>query len=32
MLLGTPVEPQFRRAMEERVPVEFEQYFRNEES
>jgi signal transduction histidine kinase len=32
MLLGTPVEQQFRRAMEERVPVEFEQYFRNEES
>jgi signal transduction histidine kinase len=32
MLLGTPLELQFRRAMEERVPVEFEQYFRNEES
>ena len=32
MLLGTPVEEQFRHAMEERVPVEFEQYFRNEDS
>jgi signal transduction histidine kinase len=30
MLLGTPVEEHFRRAMEERVGVEFEQYFRTE--
>ena len=30
MLLGTPVEEQFRRAMEERVPVDFEQYFRTD--
>ena len=29
-LLGTPVEEQFRRAMEQRIPVEFEQYFRDE--
>ncbi len=28
ILLGTPVEQHFRRAMEQRVPVEFEQYFR----
>ncbi len=27
MLKGTPVEVKFRRAMDERVPVEFEQYF-----
>jgi PAS domain S-box-containing protein len=26
-LIGTPVEANFRRAMEERVPVEFEQFF-----
>ena len=26
-LLGTPVETQFRRSMEERIPIEFEQYF-----
>lgn len=32
MLLGTPVEHQFRRAMEGRIPVEFEQYFRNDDS
>jgi signal transduction histidine kinase len=32
ILLGTPVEQQFRRAMEERIPVEFEQYFRNDHS
>jgi signal transduction histidine kinase len=30
MLMGTPVERHFRRAMEERVPVEFEHYFRTE--
>lgn len=30
MLMGTPVEEHFRRAMEERVAVEFEQYFRTE--
>ncbi|HEY3626801.1 MAG TPA: ATP-binding protein, partial [Terracidiphilus sp.] len=30
MLLGTPVEENFRRAMEQRVPVDFEQYFRDE--
>ncbi len=30
MLLGTPVEEQLRRAMEERVPVDFEQYFRTD--
>ena len=28
VLLGTSVETNFRKAMEERVPVEFEQYFR----
>jgi signal transduction histidine kinase len=32
MLLGTPVEEHFRRAMEERIPVDFEQYFRNDDS
>jgi signal transduction histidine kinase len=32
MLLGTPLETHFRRAMEERVPVDFEQYFRTDES
>jgi signal transduction histidine kinase len=32
MLLGTPLETNFRRAMDERVPVEFEQYFRTDES
>jgi PAS domain S-box-containing protein len=32
MLLGTPIETNFRRAMDERVPVEFEQYFRTDES
>lgn len=32
MLLGTPVEQNFRRAMEEQVPVEFEQYFRTEDA
>jgi signal transduction histidine kinase len=30
MLLGTPVEINLRRAMEERVSVEFEQYFRTD--
>jgi PAS domain S-box-containing protein len=30
MLLGTPVEEHFRRAMDERVAVEFEQYFRTD--
>jgi PAS domain S-box-containing protein len=30
MLLGTPVEEHFRRTMEQRVPVEFEQYFRSD--
>jgi signal transduction histidine kinase len=30
MLLGTSVEQHFRRAMEDRVAVEFEQYFRTE--
>ncbi len=30
VLLGTPVEQHFRRAMEHRVPVEFEQYFRTD--
>ena len=30
MLLGTPVEENFRRAMEQRVAVEFEQYFRSD--
>jgi PAS domain S-box-containing protein len=29
--LGTEVETNFQRAMTERVPVEFEQYFRNED-
>jgi signal transduction histidine kinase/CheY-like chemotaxis protein len=29
-LLGTPVEEHFRRGMEQRVPVEFEQYFRSD--
>jgi signal transduction histidine kinase/CheY-like chemotaxis protein len=29
-LLGTVVETNFRRAMTERIPVEFEQYFQNE--
>jgi PAS domain S-box-containing protein len=32
LVLGTQVEEQFRRAMEERIPVEFEQYFRREDS
>jgi signal transduction histidine kinase len=32
MLLGTPVEQHFRRGMEQRVAVEFEQYFRTEDS
>jgi PAS domain S-box-containing protein len=32
LVLGTQVEEQFRRAMEERIPVEFEQYFRSEDS
>jgi signal transduction histidine kinase/DNA-binding NarL/FixJ family response regulator len=32
MLLGTPVEEHFRRVMEERIPAEFEQYFRTEDS
>jgi len=31
-LIGTPVEANFRRAMEERVSVEFEQYFQGPES
>ena len=31
MLLGTTVEEHFRRVMEERVPAEFEQYFRTED-
>ena len=30
MLLGTPVEEHFRRTMEQRVAVEFEQYFRSD--
>ncbi len=32
MVLGTPVESNLRKVMEERVPVEFEQYFRTEDS
>ncbi len=32
LLLGTPVETHFRYAMKERIPVSFEQYFRNEDS
>ncbi len=32
MLLGTSLESNFRRAMDERVPVDFEQYFHTEES
>jgi signal transduction histidine kinase len=32
MLLGTSLETNFRRAMDERVPVDFEQYFSSEES
>ena len=32
MLLGTPVEEHFRKVMEERVPVEFEQYFRTDDA
>ena len=31
-LIGTPVEEHFRRAMEKREAVEFEQYFRTEEA
>ena len=31
-LIGTPVEANFRRAMEERVSVEFEQYFQGPQS
>ena len=31
MVAGTPVEQNFRRAMEERVPVAFEQYFRQDD-
>jgi signal transduction histidine kinase len=32
MVLGTQLETNFRHAMEARVPIEFEQYFRNENS
>jgi signal transduction histidine kinase len=32
VLLGTPLETRFRRAMEDRVPVDFEHYFRTDES
>src|SRR6185369_10765405 len=31
-LIGSPVEANFRRSMEERVPVEFEQYFQAPQS
>jgi PAS domain S-box-containing protein len=30
MLIGTRVETNFRKSMQERVPVEFEEYFQNE--
>lgn len=32
MLLGTPVEENFRRTMEKREPVEFEQYFQTDKA
>jgi PAS domain S-box-containing protein len=32
VLIGTPVEENLRRVMDGRVPVEFEQYFRTEDS
>ena len=32
MLLGTPVEEHFRRAMEQQIGVQFEQYFRTDDA